>query len=306
MEGDRVKFLLVALALYSTGVLATPDTDVIYGEDHRRDFFEFEDPVHMLKARSTAGMVKNFRLKRQKDHWQLVTDEYGSSYGLCETERFWHQRRATFCTAFLVGPQTMVTAGHCIRTEARCASSSFVFDYITDQLGNPAPEKFSPDQVYQCARVIHTENKSNGADFAVVELDRPVKGRTPLSLRTHGTPELNTPLFVLGHPVGIPLKLADGGWIRKLNSDFFVANLDTYGSNSGSPVFNGSTGQVEGILVRGERDFVRTDQGCRVSKKCSNTKCKGEDVSLISKVLPHLSQIPTGDAPSRPYASTAK
>ncbi|WP_420540401.1 S46 family peptidase (plasmid) [Paenibacillus polymyxa] len=40
---------------------------------------------------------------------------------------------------------------------------------------------------------------------------------------------------------------------------FFVANLDTYGGNSGSPVFNSDTHEVEGILVRGE-DCTRTTE----------------------------------------------
>ncbi len=49
--------------------------------------------------------------------------------------------------------------------------------------------------------------------------------------------------------------------------EFFVANLDTYGGNSGSPVVDARTYVVEGILVRGEDDFVQND-GCYVSLVC--------------------------------------
>ena len=39
------------------------------------------------------------------------------------------------------------------------------------------------------------------------------------------------------------------------NSDYFQANLDAYGGNSGSAVINAETHEVEGILVRGSYDF---------------------------------------------------
>lgn len=41
--------------------------------------------------------------------------------------------------------------------------------------------------------------------------------------------------------------------IRK--RDFFMASLDAFVGNSGSPVFNKETGLVEGILVEGAEDF---------------------------------------------------
>jgi hypothetical protein len=64
---------------------------------------------------------------------------------------------------------------------------------------------------------------------------------------------------------------------------FFVANLDTYGGNSGSAVFNAATGLVEGILVRGEQDYVQKGD-CRVSNVCPADGCRGEDVTKIAAV----------------------
>ena len=52
-------------------------------------------------------------------------------------------------------------------------------------------------------------------------------------------------------------KVAGGAKVRSNNNGvYFVANLDTYGGNSGSAVFNLQTREVEGILVRGENDYV--------------------------------------------------
>jgi hypothetical protein len=63
---------------------------------------------------------------------------------------------------------------------------------------------------------------------------------------------------------------------------FFVANLDTYGGNSGSPVFNSNTREVEGVLVRGETDFA-TQGGCQVSLVCPTSGCRGEDCTRTTE-----------------------
>ncbi len=44
-------------------------------------------------------------------------------------------------------------------------------------------------------------------------------------------------------------------------------------------------------IMRGEEDFVLTEEGCFVSKKCENNECRGEDilsVNVINNVLKDL------------------
>ena len=42
---------------------------------------------------------------------------------------------------------------------------------------------------------------------------------------------------------------------------------------------------IEGILVRGEADYVYDwDKGCRVPKQCENSGCRGEDVTRITNI----------------------
>jgi hypothetical protein len=86
----------------------------------------------------------------------------------------------------------------------------------------------------------------------------------------------------------LPLKVAGGAKVRSNSSPgYFVANLDTYGGNSGSAVFNAQTLKVEGVLVRGETDF--NDSGsCTVSNRCSDSSCRGEDVTRIASVIPFI------------------
>jgi hypothetical protein len=63
---------------------------------------------------------------------------------------------------------------------------------------------------------------------------------------------------------------------------FFTANLDTYGGNSGSPVFNADSHEVEGVLVRGDTDFVPVGM-CMISAVCPMNGCHGEDCTRVTE-----------------------
>jgi hypothetical protein len=52
-------------------------------------------------------------------------------------------------------------------------------------------------------------------------------------------------------------------------------------------VFNARNGLIEGILVRGEVDYVSRN-GCRLSNVCADDACRGEDVTTISVVTDKL------------------
>ena len=46
----------------------------------------------------------------------------------------------------------------------------------------------------------------------------------------------------MGHPLGLPVKYAANASVRENGvADHFVTNLDSYGGNSGSAVFNAAT-----------------------------------------------------------------
>ena len=146
------------------------------------------------------------------------------------------------------------------------------------------PTAVPEEDVYGCKELIGREQVGDGADWALVRLDRKVVGHAPLKLDLSGSIEKGAPVVVIGHPAGLPTKIAGGAAVRDAsNPGFFVANLDTYGGNSGSAVFNELSGLVVGILVRGEEDYVMKGD-CRVSNVCANDACRGEDVTKIANV----------------------
>src|SRR5690606_32537433 len=119
-----------------------------------------------------------------------------------------------------------------------------------------------PDShVYRGVEILGSALESgSGDDYTVIRLERivTVPDAVPLEIRRSGNAAPGTPGGMIGHPAGLPKKVAFGEETRVISSDqdkYFVANVDAFGGNSGSPVFNQVTGLVEGVLVRGEPDF---------------------------------------------------
>jgi hypothetical protein len=207
-------------------------------------------------------------------------------------EAFYDEPNPGFCSGFRIAHDRIATAGHCIRTQADCENTRFVFGFYKT-VANPHPEKnISMDNVYACKRILGGSEQKNGADWRVVEVDRDMKSGSDLPLRSASTqPKLlpNAGVVVIGYPMGLPVKIAGGASVRSLGNGFFVANLDTYGGNSGSAVFNSArlaNGEllVEGILVRGENDFETSDP-CFASKWCPTDGCRGEDVTNAIEIV---------------------
>lgn len=278
--------ILFLTSLVSTATLATPGHQkVIYGDDNRVDAVDSENTLFLKLAESTAAMIAEHKIEDYNGVESLIAGRTLAEGGVCETERFANQPAAANCSGFLVGKNLLVTAGHCITSQSDCENNSWVFDYKTDR-EDQSEVIVDKTDVYKCKKIVSRElNNSTENDYALIELDREVTDRAPLEYRKSGKPMIGDEIVVIGHPSGLPTKIADGATIREVGSVYFVANLDTYGGNSGSAVFNATTGVIEGILVRGDRDYVwDSSQNCRVSNTLADDEGRGEDVTLISMV----------------------
>lgn len=281
-----MKIIIISLALLSLQVMASnKGVDVIYGEDNRVDVFESRNSAFVELSKSTAAMIANSKIKSVLAGQFQISAETLMDRGICAKERFSGQITAANCSGFLVADDILVTAGHCIKTQADCNSYKWVFDYKVESTTQKDVMVDASD-VFSCKTIISRSlDQSNMDDYAVIKLDR-ATNRRPLNFRRKGKISVGTELVVIGHPTGLPTKIADGAKVRSLKGKFFVANLDTYGGNSGSAVFNVRTGEVEGILVRGENDYVFDNANrCMVSNRCKDDACRGEDVTYITHVL---------------------
>ena len=261
------------------------DEPAIYNQDNRLDWYQVSsNPQLQQAARSTLIMIDRSTLSSsgltvgQNQSFQLPSQTFGTRFQLCPSEAFRTQPSVGSCSAFLIGPDTIATAGHCIKSQTDCETKAFVLDFMYDSASsNPLSSKM--DKVFSCKTLLGRSQVVTGADYAILKLDRPVVGRQPLVLNNQNNLSVGTAIAMIGYPSGIPLKIAAGASVRNSSDiNFFVTDLDAFGGNSGSAVVNLSTGLVEGILVRGVTDFV-DQNGCKVAKVCTGNSCTGEEVT---------------------------
>lgn len=256
---------------------------VIYGGDDRLDLYQVQDRKLLELADSTVGLFQSWDVRTEGDKAVFFTHSYGEKLNLCREEPFWEQSAGAFCSGALVGPDIVLTAGHCLESELDCASTKFVFGFDITKAGEQ-PTSVDVGEVYRCIDLLGREQRKNGPDWALVKLDRPVGNHAVLKLDLSGTLANGDPLFAIGHPAGLPTKISGGAKVRDISPPgFFVATLDAYGGDSGGAVFNAKNGLLEGILVQGEADYIYKGD-CRVSKVCAEADCRGEYVTKIGLV----------------------
>lgn len=276
--------LLIAQGLLAAPACASFSVLTIYGADDRREVAEAPAEVQEL-GRSIAGKVPRASLRKTADGWLLESRRLGEKY--CPDIRFAEQFTGPQCTGFLGAAGTLVTAGHCIRDAGDCADFVWVFDYRLKEAGDVGYRRLPEDNVYSCKRVVKRETLPfDGIDYAVLELDRPAAGRRPLESDMAGPVLPGQALFVIGHPSGLPMKVADEGQVLDALPASFTSDLDTFHGNSGSPVFDARTRKVLGIVSTGHGDY-RRDGGreCKVPIVCRpGEHCSPTTVSRISNI----------------------
>jgi V8-like Glu-specific endopeptidase len=262
-----MKFSLVVLLVVAFQAKVMAKAKIIYGNDDRVEYHQVA-PKFQAIANAVAGMVDKRAIINKSVDTVTLKSNYtlSSAERLCSSERFGHQKLVASCTGFLVAEDILVTAGHCFEQgyfstpEMVCQSQAWIFALKTDKTTGNLESDIEKSRVFNCKKIIHVSlDNSSGEDFAVIKLDRKVEGVKPLKMRSSGKVSDETNLGIIGHPSGLPLKFSHGGRVLENDkSDFFVAAIDSFHGNSGSPVINMASGVVEGILVRGKTDYVRS------------------------------------------------
>lgn len=205
-----------------------------------------------------------------------------SEFNICKGEYLSEQPSAASCTGFLVAPDTLVTAGHCVRNLKDCQSKMWILDFkFNEKFTKSNISLIVPnDKIYNCKEVVVSKNNYLN-DFAVIKLDRKVEGRKPLPLRKTGKVEKIDSLYTIGYPMGIPQTLTrDGEVVGNLMPNYFKLKIDTFMGNSGSPIINERSGEVEGILIKGGADADFSLFGaCYDTKICDGLFCNTEEVA---------------------------
>ena len=245
----------------------------IRGRDSRVDYYEITDKQIKKNADSVAAVcMKNNLLDKEKGFSTLKVKNYGKAFNLCNCEPFYRQPIAAgrLCTGFLVKEDVIATAGHCV-CENNVRDLYIVFGY--KMLGLNTPVTWIPNEnIYKGVRIIRRicKRMGNQSDWAMIKLDRKVEDREAVTLSEKKISR-DRPVYIIGYPLGLPLKYSPGATVSDISEAYFSADLNVYCGNSGSPVFDGKTHAVLGIVVRGDNRDFRLVENCWMSIIYSRT-----------------------------------
>lgn len=228
----------------------------------------------LINARSVGLVVEKNQIHRITDSlYQLdVAGKLGDRFRLCPDESFTDQPVAGEGTAFVIGTTTMVTASHVLTQLPEKYAIVFGYELISKK---GAYEVFIPaNNVFFPKRIVSDQSEE---DILVFEVDRPLPAN-PLPISTRKSIPDNGLVYMIGHPLGLPKKVALNATVNEnTNASFFYTTLDAFQGNSGSPVFLFGTNEVVGILVSGQKDY-EWDGQCNQTVPCSPPNCRGEKV----------------------------
>lgn len=318
LPGDKSADDTDELAEFSDDEFEDDDgSRAIYGEDDRLEPSELRTNLIHPKLSALEKAVKATAALVIRNRLTPVT---GGGYSLklrpftkdglpmCPGESFAGQEVGSHCTGFLIAPNLLATAGHCIRWQDVNSSNregnryAVVFGF--EMRNGKARSTFRADEVYEVKSIVERYLEGAGTetkDFAVIELDRPVPSDVAEPLRLAGQAGMTvgpgTKLGVIGYPSGLPAKVSFKGKSQamEVGSDtIFRAQLNTFKGNSGSPtLFWDEPDVVAGILVQGENDYLlkgdcwihavyQSDSLCR-GKRCTEWVTKS---ALIEPYAP--------------------
>lgn len=283
-----LKGIITIFVCIATAYAQAP-VKVIYDTDDRYEYFQVS-PMLQRIAQSTAAMIGPELMDRSGPVVKFYGDSLfetpimAGNLPLCRNERFSEQLSVAMCSGFLISPDTLVTAGHCIVDQEDCRQNYWVFNFKNTSPAQTESTVSSQD-VYRCKTILKralTRDQTGAIDFAVIKLDRPnpTGGLKILNRRL----SLNEEVTMLGHPTGMPLKITTNGKIKQVSQNGYLTDLDAFGGNSGSVVIHSKTGEVVGILSSGQDDYVADH-----AKKCArpnlmSSKDSAEYVSAITQL----------------------
>jgi hypothetical protein len=270
---------------------------LVYGGDDRRDFYELDDAQKEWLEATSRAMVARSAVRIADGKVVLDGPSTRQAENLCPEEPFGDDPSVAFCSATLVEPDLLLTAGHCLYAHD-CESMAIVRGFHKDAAD--AVHEVGPDDLRFCERVTSWNPGSDveePADFAWIVLDRADAAGERIDFGDGASLERGAAMATAGYGQGGPLRWSSGSVTASPSERHgrFATNLDAFKGLSGAAVWDDRR-QVVGVFDRGAPDLAFDEEhGCnRVSVVPEDLGA--EESTLVTRALDALCR----DAPERP------
>jgi V8-like Glu-specific endopeptidase len=257
--------MLIAIIIYLFSVSVDASTRSIFDGDDRQEYYQIKNQsIKELSVNSVALILKE-KMISDGDKYRFVGPTLEKTFNLCSDSRFAKQQLNASCSGVMLNEDTVVTAAHCVSPNKDdwfyFKNYNIVLDYKNTSSQNITTVPKS--SVYSISKILAYEFDHNKmTDLAILKLS--IKTKRP-GVKVSFNYALHDRVFVLGYPLGIPMKLSNDSVITEVKDNIhsFRHELDTFSVNSGSPIFN--TGhEVIGVHTRGTGGNIKSDgRDCR-------------------------------------------
>jgi V8-like Glu-specific endopeptidase len=166
-----------------------------------------------------------------------------------------HHNAVSTCSVTLIGPDTVITAGHCLASiDSEWPTSSVTFDYETLCNGN-SPASYNPVFHKVTGYLKFRWNDGSNMDYAILQIAIPPGGLgIPVIPMRNSLPAVGEQIFGIHHPNGAVKKLAPphttSEFVNSASASFIGVDFDVSGGSSGSGLFD-MMGRYIGVLSHG-------------------------------------------------------
>jgi len=221
-------------------------------DDDRQQDFEFSNSAWLsrLQSATSALFLADDLDTSDPAAIRVLGPSLAEVFDVCPDVPFASEPVTAKCSATLIAPDLVLTAGHCTR-ELPCKDVRFVFNYAMKAADRLAPIR--EGDVFACKQVL--VDSVGDLDYSVVRLDRPAVSHATARVRLFTKPVvLGQSLLVAGHPSGLPRKISSRARVtdaRSRTSDYFLSDLYSFPGSSGAGVFVPETSELVGSVIGG-------------------------------------------------------
>ena len=198
---------------------------------------------------------------------------------------------ASFCTAWIISAEYIMTNNHCIPGEGDVVEASLLMGYYS-QMDGAGTQRFAVE--------VQPVETDAALDYSVLRvLGNPAAqwGRVTIVAED---PAPAAALLLIGHPEGRPKMVTRGGCRaaspNPSQGDQILHKCDTLGGSSGSPLFRDRDGAAIGLHHAGTSNPQELE---------FNFAIRMERIAAVSPVVRDLLQTPPAATPTVPGATTA-